>query len=92
MLAYIVASTLSIVRPPWICFIAADALFIASRVSLLILAVSMLLISRSRVSICADVCSSWCSSVFFFRNAFFAATTYIAPLACVHRELVAVIQ
>jgi len=41
---YIVASTLSIVRPPWIFFMALEALLRASRVSLLMFAVSMLAI------------------------------------------------
>jgi hypothetical protein len=39
---YIVASTFSMVRPPWICFMALLAFFMASSVSLLMLAVSML--------------------------------------------------
>ncbi len=56
-----VLSTLSMVRPLWMVFIAAEACFIASRVSLLMFAVSMLLISRSTVIICADVCSRACS-------------------------------
>jgi hypothetical protein len=34
-------STLSIVRPAWMCFIAVPAFFIASSVSLLIFAVSI---------------------------------------------------
>ena len=73
----IVASTLSMVRPPWIVFMALEALPRASRVSLLMLAVSMLAIWPSRFMICADVCSSVVSSCFFFRKALLAAAKQI---------------
>lgn len=72
-MTHIVASTLSMVRPPWIVFIALEALPRASRVSLLMFAVSMLAIWPSRFMICAEVCSSVCSSCFFFRRAARAA-------------------
>lgn len=39
--SYMVSSTVSMVRPAWMCFMAAPALFMASRVSLLIFALSM---------------------------------------------------
>lgn len=66
-------STLSIVRPACICFMAVPAFFMASSVSLLMFAVSMEYISRSSVMICADVCSRECSNCFFRRSAAFAA-------------------
>lgn len=69
----ITLSTLSIVRPAWMCFIAAPAFFMASRVSLLMFAVSILYTSRSSVMICDCVCSSECSNCFFRLSAAFAA-------------------
>jgi hypothetical protein len=71
-------STLSIVRPACICFIAVPAFFIASSVSLLMFAVSILYISRSRVVICALVCSRECSNCFFRRKAAFAAVVRVS--------------
>jgi len=67
------SSTVSTVNPAWICFMAAPAFFIASSVSLLMLAVSIEYISRSRVMICDEVCSRVCSNCFFRRRAAFAA-------------------
>lgn len=71
--AYITLSTLSIVRPACICFMAVPAFFIASSVSLLMFAVSILYISFSSVMICELVCSRECSNCFFRRRAAFAA-------------------
>lgn len=69
-------STLSTSKPLWIVFMAMLACLIASNVSLLIFAVSMLYIWRSSVMICAAVCSSDCSNCFFRRSAVLAATGY----------------
>lgn len=74
--AYMVASTLSMVSPPWMPLSAVEAFFSASRVSLLMFAVSMLDICPSRFMICDEVCSSVFSNCFFFRSAARAAVVH----------------
>ena len=69
-------STLSMVRPACICFIAVPAFFIASSVSLLMFALSILEIWPSSVIICALVCSSECSCCFLRRSAALAAALF----------------
>lgn len=71
-------STLSMVRPACMCFMAVPAFFMASSVSLLMLAVSMEYTSRSSVMICDCVCSSECSNCFFRLSAAFAAAFGLA--------------
>lgn len=70
---YIVSSTLSMLRLPWICAIAVPACFIALRVSWLIFAASIEYICCSSWAICAVVCSRFFSWTFFRRRAALAA-------------------